>query len=75
MVIYLDDYRKAKAKKPAGARYNEAPPCANCNLVASAFALSRHQNEREWSLQLPADLASLDATGFLNRVHALASQI
>lgn len=75
MVIYLDDYRKARAMKPAGARHHEAPRSMNWNVAVSAFALSCHLPERKSSPRLSEDFAGLEVKGFLDCVYALASQI
>lgn len=75
MVIYLDDYRKAKAAQPAQARYDEDLLCANWNPAVGLVAMSCYQTERELSPQLPEDFSNVDVPAFLDRVYALATQI
>jgi len=76
MVIYMDDYRKAKAAKPAGhRRYDEDLLCVNWNPAVGLVALSCYQTEQEHSPQLPEDFSNIDVAAFLDRVYALASQI
>lgn len=75
MLIYLDDYRKAKSAKPAGqGRYDEELLCANWNPAVSLIAMSCYQTPRELSPQLPEDSAKVESA-FMNRISALASQI
>lgn len=72
MVIYLDEYRKAKAIR-ALERYNEDRMCVNCGpLIAGDFS---YRPPHELSPQLPDDLAAVDRDAFLDRVYILASQI
>ncbi len=76
MVIYLDDYRKAKAaKRPERSCYDEELLCVNWNPAVNLLAGLCFRNERELSPQLPKDLSTIDAGDFLERVYALAGQI
>ncbi len=76
MVIFLDEYRKAKAAKSAGhIRYDEDLLCANWNPAVGLVALSCYQTERELSPQLPEDFSNVDVAAFLDRVYALATQV
>ena len=76
MVIFLDEYRKAKAAKPAEhARYDEDLLCANWNPAVGLVAMACYQTERELSPQLPEDLSAIDVPAFLHRVYALATQV
>jgi hypothetical protein len=76
MVIYMDDYRKAKAMKVAGLRrYDDELLCVNWNPAIAVIGISRYQSAQELSPQLPEDLTTVDVRAFLDRVYALASQI
>lgn len=76
MVIYMDDYRKAKAApRPEHGRYDEELLCVNWNPAIGVMAMSCYQTEQELSPQLPEDLASVDVKAFLERVYALATQV
>jgi hypothetical protein len=76
VVIYMDDYRKAKALKlPARHRYDEELMCVNWNPAIGVIAMSCYQTAQELSPELPEDLATVDVDAFLDRVYALASQI
>lgn len=77
MVIFLDDYRKAKTANRVeyAQRYDEELLCVNWNPAVSLIAMSTFQTEQELSPQLPADFSTIDAGAFLDRVYALASQI
>lgn len=74
MVICLDDYRKARAAKHPGLRREEELLCVNWNPAFGAIALSCYQTPQELSPQLPDEHAEVQPA-FMNRVHALASQI
>jgi hypothetical protein len=76
MLIYLDDYRKAKAAKlVAYGRYDEELLCVNWNPAISVVALSSYQRAEELSPALPEDFTAVDVQAFMSRVYALASQI
>lgn len=74
MVIYMDDYRMARAAKAARTRHDEELLCVNWNPAFSTIALACYQTPQELSPQLPEGSAPIDQA-FLDRVHALASQI
>jgi hypothetical protein len=76
MLVYLDDYRKAKAAKPVEyGRYDEELLCVNWNPAVSVVALTSYQTAQELSPNLPEDFTAVDVQAFMNRVYALASQI
>jgi len=77
MVIFLDDYRNARAAKhvEVSERYDEELLCVNWNPAVRLIAMSCFQTEQELSPQLPEDLSTIDAGVFLDRIYALASQI
>jgi hypothetical protein len=75
MVIYMKDYRKAKAAKVAEhVRYDEELLCVNWNPAISLIAKTSYQTAQELSPQLPDDDAAIDEA-FLTRVYALSGQI
>ena len=75
MVIYLTDYRKAKAAKPVEhVRYDEELLCVNWNPAISLIAKTCYQTAQELSPQLPDDTSGID-DAFLDRVYALSGQI
>ena len=76
MVIYMDDYRKAKEADVADqSRYDEELLCVNWNPAIRVIAMSCYQTTEELSPQLPEDFSNLDAEAFLQRVYALATQV
>jgi hypothetical protein len=76
MLIYLDEYRKAKAKRLAMQdRHGEERECINMGAVAAVSAIFCFQRPAELSPELPEDLTSLDLDKVLHRIHALASQL
>ena len=76
MLIYLDDYRRAKAPQPASyGRYDEELLCVNWNPAVSVVALSSYQTRKELSPELPEDFRAIDMRAFMSRVYALATQI
>ncbi|MDP2241342.1 MAG: hypothetical protein Q8K18_14430 [Burkholderiales bacterium] len=76
MVIYLDQYRKAKTISMAGMhRHAEDRLCVNGNSSISVIAMPRDQEVNELSPQLPDDFSSVDAEAFYSRACALATQI
>ena len=76
MVIYMDDYRKAKEAKVTGHhRYDEELLCVNWNPAIRVIAMSCYQTAEELSPQLPEDFSNTDAEAFLQRVYALATQV
>lgn len=75
MVIYLEEYRKAKATRGAvqdGCR--EVRECINTSAVATVSAIFCYQHPAELSPALPEDLTSVDLDEVLDRIRALASQ-
>jgi len=74
MLIYLDDYRKAKVVKLPEYRRDEELLCVNWNPAFGVIALSCFQRPQELSPKLPEDLAAVEPA-FINRISALASQI
>ena len=77
MIIYLDDYRKAKAAKIAATpqRCEEERMCVNWNPAFSTLTAFCYQQPHELSPHLPDDFTSVDVDSFVNRVCALATQI
>ena len=77
MVIYLDEYRQAKAVKIAATRQrcDEGRMCVNWNPAFGTLATFCYQRPHELSPRLPDDFTSIDIDPFVNRVHALATQI
>lgn len=76
MLIYLDDYRRAKSAKPVEyGRYDEELLCVNWNPAVSVIAQSSYQRPQELSPALPEDFTAVDVQAFMDRVYALASQI
>ncbi len=74
MVVYLDEYRKAKQAASAVRCENELM-CVNWTPVAGVSAMFCYQRPDEFSPNFPDDLASIDTDAFVSRVYALASQI
>ena len=75
MVIYLDEYRKAKAIRVAEQeRHGEDRECIDTSAIATVAAIFCFQQPCELSPELPEDPASADLDGVLDRIHALASQ-
>lgn len=75
MVIYLDDYRKAKAPQTQYGRYDEELLCVNWNPAVSVVARSSYQTAQELSPELPENFEDVDMRAFMSRVYALATQI
>jgi hypothetical protein len=76
MVVYLDQYRKAKAANVMAARcYDRAKLCVNGHPSTGAIAMLSTQNASDLSPELPEDFTQVDVEAFLGRVYALASQI
>jgi len=74
MLIYLDEYRNARAAKLPGLRRDEELLCVNWNPAFGVIALSCYQTAQELSPELPDERAEVQPA-FMNRVYALASQI
>jgi hypothetical protein len=75
MLIYLDEYRKAKAAPAKQQRYDEELLCVNWNPAVRLVALTCYQKPEELSPELPEDFSTVDTKAFMSRVYALASQI
>lgn len=76
MVIYMSQYRKAKATSVAMRdRRHGVLQCIGGSPVAAMSATPCCQHSHELSPRLPDDLASIDIEAFLDRVYGLASQI
>lgn len=77
MIVYLDQYRKAKALKIAAAqqRCDEGRMCVNRNPAFRTLATFCYLHPHELSPQLPDDITSIDVDAFVNRVYALTTQI
>lgn len=74
MVIYLDQYRKAKTI--AGMqRHAEAKLCVNGTAAIGVIAMPNAQGWNALSPQLPEDFCTVDIDTLYDRVYALASQI
>jgi hypothetical protein len=74
MVIYMDDYRMAKAAKVSRVRRDEELLCVNWNPAFGAIALACYQTPQELSPHLPEGLAPIDQA-VMDRIHGLATQI
>ncbi|HKU71472.1 MAG TPA: hypothetical protein VJQ51_11595 [Burkholderiales bacterium] len=74
MVIYLDNYRKARAAPLPALRAEEQLLCVNWNPAFGPIALSCYQTPQELSPELPEE-KDLVTPDFMTRVYALASQI
>ena len=76
MVIYMDDYRKARKSRERHGRIDESVMCANGAPHVSVVAASECESGAEWSPELPEQFLTLEAaTTFLDRVYALATQV
>ena len=76
MVIYMDQYRKAKATSVAmRQRREEELMCVHRSPAVAMSATFCCRHAHAFSPQLPDDLASIDIEAFLDRVYGLASQI
>lgn len=76
MVIYMDQYRKAKTINMAGMhRHAKEKLCVNGNSAIGVIAMPRERAFNDLSPQLPDDFSNVDMVALYNRVYALASQI
>ncbi len=76
MLIYLDEYRKAKAARAlVRERYSEELLCVNSSSVVGISTLFSYQHPAQRSPDLPHDFTSIDVDRFVDRARALASQI
>lgn len=74
MLIYLDEYRKAKAARAAVKHRRAERECIDAGAIATVSAIFCFQRSAELSPDLPEDLTSIDLDRVLDRIHALASQ-
>jgi hypothetical protein len=75
MLIYLDEYRKARARCPAVRdRHGEGGDYVNAGAIASVSAMFCFQHPYKLSPELPEDPTSVDLDKVLDRIHALATQ-
>ncbi len=75
MVINLNEYRAARARKPAARQGEEELLCVNWNPAFGVVALSWFKTPQELSPQLPDDFDGVDMPAFIERLQSLASQI
>lgn len=75
VVVYLDQYRKAKAVNVIASAYEQEKLCVNGNAMRGIIAMPCKQNVSDLSPELPEDLTQVDIEALLGRVYALASQI
>ena len=75
MVINLNEYRAARARKPVARQQEEELLCVNWNPAFGIVALSVFQTPQEISPQLPDDFEGIDMPAFIERLQSLASQI
>jgi hypothetical protein len=75
MVINLNDYRAARARKLLANQREEEQLCVNWNPAFGVVALTWFQTPQELSPQLPDDFEGVDMPAFIERLQSLASQI
>jgi hypothetical protein len=75
MVINLNEYRAARARKLLAQPREEEQLCVNWNPAFGVVALSWFQTPQELSPQLPDDFEGVDMPAFIERLQSLASQI
>jgi hypothetical protein len=75
MVIKLNEYRAARARKLLSQQREEELLCVNWNPAFGIVALSVFQTPQELSPQLPDDFHGIDMPAFIERLQSLASQI
>ena len=75
MVINLNEYRAARARKLLARQDEEEQLCVNWNPAFGVVALSWFQRPQELSPQLPDDFEGVDMPAFIERLQSLASQI
>ena len=83
MLIYMDNYRKAKVArlmrlarvaKLHGHRQEEELLCVNWNPAFGSIAMSFYQTPQEMSPQMPDEMDEF-SPALMDRIYALASQI
>ena len=75
MVINLNEYRAARARKAVVQQREEELLCVNWNPAFGIVALSCFKTQQELSPQLPDDFDGIDMPAFIERLQSLASQI
>lgn len=76
MVIYMNQYRKAKTiNRVDMQRHAEERLCVNGNPAIGVFAAPSDQGLNKLSPHLPEDFSQVDIDALYDRVYALASQI
>jgi len=76
VLIYMDQYRKAKAAKMVATRcHDQEKLYVNWNPAIRVIPLSCYRDLKGPSPQLPEDFAKIDIAAFHDHVYALASQI
>jgi hypothetical protein len=75
MVIHLNDYCRARARKLPARRSDDELLCVNWNPAFGVVALSCYQTPQQLSPQLPDDFEGVDVAALTERLYALASQI
>jgi hypothetical protein len=75
MVINLNEYRAARARKLLVQPREEELLCVNWNPAFGVVALSWFKTPQELSPQLPDDFEGVDMPAFIERLQSLASQI
>jgi hypothetical protein len=75
MIINLNEYRAARARKALARSRDEDLLCVNWNPAFGIVALSVFQTPQEISPQLPDDFQGIDMPAFIERLQSLASQI
>ena len=75
MLIYLDEYRKAKAARTAvQERHREDRQCINASPIPAVTTMICVEHQCEHRPRRPEDLAFVDVGQDLNRIQALATQ-
>lgn len=75
MIINLNEYRAARARKVVTQQRDEEQLCVNWNPAFGIVALSCFKTQQELSPQLPDDFEGIDMPAFMERLQSLASQI
>jgi hypothetical protein len=75
MVINLNEFRAARARKLLARQGEEELLCVNWNPAFGVVALSWFKTPQELSPQLPDDFEGVDMPAFIERLQSLASQI
>ena len=75
MIINLNEYRAARARKQLAQPREDELLCVNWNPAFGIVALSCFKTPQELSPQLPDDFEGIDMPAFIERLQSLASQI